>query len=125
MTDDEIKEKRTDIHYSSATDIANDLATTYNKLNVNNTVVKSIGTTLRKLGFKKRSRRCEGYESPIPLWCVKKIFEPKSYDSEEPEGIAAGDMVYYNGSAFTIINKPTDSKFRYSLEWDMNGKRSS
>ena len=92
-TDDEIKEKRTDIHYSSATDIANDLATTYNKLNVNNTVVKSIGTTLRKLGFKKRSRRCEGYESPVPLWCVKKVFEPKNYDPEEPEGLIAGDMI--------------------------------
>ncbi|MBA7516910.1 hypothetical protein ES705_08959 [subsurface metagenome] len=41
----------------------------------------------------------------------------------EPSGVQTGDMIYYNGSAWTSIDKPTDSKFRYSLEWDFTNNK--
>jgi hypothetical protein len=42
---------------------------------------------------------------------------------EEPTTIAAGDMIYFNGSKWVTISKPTDSKFRYSMEWDFANNR--
>src|SRR5690606_17817967 len=67
------------IKYVSATDIANDLANTYNKLNVNNTVVKNIGSSLKKLGFYKLSRRVNG--NPTKLWVVEEIISPGKTES--------------------------------------------
>lgn len=64
------------IKYVTATDIANDLAGTYNKLNVNNTVVKNIGSALKKLGFYKKSRRVPGSKSPVPMWVIKEVLTP-------------------------------------------------
>lgn len=78
-SDDDFKESNTFIDYVSATDIAIWLANETNKINVNNTVIKNIGGALKKLGFYKVSRRREGYKTPIPLWCVMKVFQPKSY----------------------------------------------
>jgi hypothetical protein len=37
---------------------------------------------------------------------------------ELPTDAAAGDMVYYNGTSWTRIEKPTDPNFKYTLEWD-------
>lgn len=82
-TEEEIEKGDSFIHYLSATDIAVWLANETDKINVNNTVIKNIGTALRKLGFNKKSRRLEGYKSPIPLWCVRKMFDPKSYKENE------------------------------------------
>lgn len=57
--------------YMSATDIANFLADAYQKINVNNTVVKTIGSVLKKYGFVKVSVRVNKGEHPHKLWCVK------------------------------------------------------
>lgn len=59
------------VEYLNATDIATDLAKKYEKINVNNTIIKNIGQAMRKLGFIKRSRRITGYDNPIPLWAVR------------------------------------------------------
>jgi predicted P-loop ATPase len=57
--------------YLRATQIANDIAEKYTKINVNNTVIKNIGMALRKNKFKKHTVRLPG-GGWDKLWCVVK-----------------------------------------------------
>lgn len=71
------------IEYLSATDIANHFAEKYTKINVNNTVVKNIGSLLKKLGYQKVKRRLNNYPYPIALWAVKRVYEPQNVSADE------------------------------------------
>jgi hypothetical protein len=42
---------------------------------------------------------------------------------ELPTNAAAGDMVYYNGTSWAKIDKPTDPNFKYTLEWDFTNNK--
>ncbi len=42
---------------------------------------------------------------------------------EMPLDAVAGDMSYFNGTAWVRIEKPTDENYRYSLEWDFNNNK--
>jgi hypothetical protein len=37
---------------------------------------------------------------------------------ELPGDAVAGDMVYFNGTSWVKLDKPTDPNFKYTLEWD-------
>lgn len=80
-TINEIKAKS--VEYMSATDISNFFSDKYTKINTNNTTIKNIGIILRRLGYEKRSRRLNDSETPVSLWCVKKVFEPTNTSMEE------------------------------------------
>ena len=58
------------IKWRTTTDIANELATTYNKLNVNDSYKKKIGQAMTKLGFKRMTKRLKDL-GPIKVWAVK------------------------------------------------------
>ena len=42
---------------------------------------------------------------------------------ELPTSATAGDMCYYDGAKWNLIEKPTNPDFRYSLEWDFNNNK--
>jgi predicted P-loop ATPase len=67
------------IEYMSATDLGNFFGEKYNKLNVNSTFVKNIGTCLGKLGFQKRSRRLNKNSDTVKLWAIIRVLEPQNF----------------------------------------------
>lgn len=74
------------VEYLSASDIADELAERYKKININNTVIKNIGAVLKKNGFEKVSVRRDEKPHPIKLWAVRKfdnlIFTPENADRD-------------------------------------------
>jgi hypothetical protein len=40
-----------------------------------------------------------------------------------PTNAAAGDMIFYNGTSWAKIDKPTDPNFKYTLEWDFTNNK--
>ncbi len=55
-------------NYMSATDIAMRLSEIYNRLNINQSVIRTVGITLKKLGYKKIQKRVNG--QPTWVWEV-------------------------------------------------------
>ncbi len=73
------------VEYMSASDVADYLKSKVENININNTVVKNLGSSLSKNGFKKVPRRMNN--TVLKLWAVKKVIEPKTYDLNEIPGV--------------------------------------
>lgn len=74
---------RNRVEYLSATDIANFLADKHNRINVNNTVIKNVGSIMKRLGYEKKSRRLNG--KVVSLYDICTVFEPKAIPLEQNE----------------------------------------
>lgn len=59
--------------YASTTDIANELAMRYTKINVNDSYKNKLGRSLKILGFQQIMKRARGSSIPVRVWIIKDI----------------------------------------------------
>lgn len=80
------------VKFLTTTDIMHSLASRddYRKMNVNDTVLKRIARSLKKLGFKQISKRREGDEYPVKCWAVVVLEANQSDDLRKAVGSAIG-----------------------------------
>lgn len=59
--------------YASTTDLANELAMKYTKINVNDSYKNKLGRSLKVLGFQQVMKRPAGSTIPVRVWMIKDI----------------------------------------------------
>lgn len=79
------------VQYRTTSDIANELAQKYIKLNVNDSLKRKIGIAMKRLGFVRCSKRLDGYDSPVKVWEVNFVgsvhLDPARDDGGREESI--------------------------------------
>ena len=94
------------IRYVTTTEIANELAMKYTKINVNDSYKNKLGRSLKKLGFTTVKRRPVGSTVPLSVWCVKDIYRNQSgnisYSTDLSAESAENESKQQFGDSFPI-----------------------
>ncbi len=59
----------------------------------------------------------------LSIYLTSEVDGSVTNEIELPTNAAAGDMVYFDGTSWAKIEKPTDPNFKYTLEWDFTNNK--